>query len=699
MKHLALFLFLITVLSNCEQSEPEQVKAKNSYINQIVTKKTGSTQKVGEIEFSTPYSWLKDNNNPEVIDWLAQQEAQTEQYFSTLTSNLSIDENAPIGISHTLQHAYKYYYVEKQFRQNSWAIKQYDTLDENTTALIKNLPDDLVSISQLELDPEGRFVAFEVENSNKHYQWFLYDLINDDYSHHQPTVTFNKTNLIWLERQRIIATSNTSLNYHNLLKSDNFDYPLFQLEDYLQPPENNNKDDNKANIAAKASASTSYINAIQSFDKNFLLVEVKNPENKSVQYWMHDFSKPQKKFTSLLKGGNSNFKYLANIENTFYFQTDLAAPRGRIISIDLEKPQRRYWKEIIAQSSSVLVSAKLINHKWLLEYKNNTQSSLSYSKLNGTGSSSITLDSLTKLAYPLKQTESDKLLLTLETIFTPARPASLNFQTLSIEPIEFSDVHKAKVPSREVAFYRSEDGSRIPISLLQQSKSIQNGKNKALLLTNQGFGQAYDYSFSPLVQQWLAEGNLIALAHIRGGGAYGKSWHKSASGKNKQKAIGDLKAAIEWLYDKNYTNNKQLAIWSERHNSPLVAALLNQSPEIVSAVIFDEAYFDLFNSPFNASFAWKNEFEFLETTKSLNTLLSWSPQQNVAEQNYPSILIQKNSSNPAYLANLQSMQTHNKPILLFSLKKLNDGDEALDNLDSAEWDWLVKSLMFLNAET
>src|SRR5262249_18720462 len=72
------------------------------------------------------------------------------------------------------------------------------------------------------------------------------------------------------------------------------------------------------------------------------------------------------KLTPLIDNFDSRNFFLDNVGTTFYFRTDKDAPRGRVVAIDLAKPD--VWKEVIPQARESLETVNIVGDQIIAVY-------------------------------------------------------------------------------------------------------------------------------------------------------------------------------------------------------------------------------------------------------------------------------------------------------------------------------------------
>ncbi|MRX27064.1 prolyl oligopeptidase family serine peptidase [Kangiella sp. HZ709] len=649
---------------------------------------TAESVKYPEIDYSYPlfgktlnnkYQWLEDNDSEATQEWLEIQEQNNLEYFDSKEfQQLKIKLAAKTNVSFPFVAKKNYFYylirLNRVSNKNSWQFSLYNKITHELSNTDLDIPQDK-EIVAMSLSNSGRFVGI-LESQAKNFQWRLFDTFTNSFRSISLPVTSDKTQLSWVDDTQFIFTSNNSI-----LRADVFGVnqkTLFNLEEHLKETE----------LITQWKA----LDATLIFGNTQLFVSSENLSSSEKRFWVINGLGKSAETSAILFSSKAELELVGSSDNNLYFLTDLAASRNRIISIDLNKPQRRYWKEVIAQTSGVLIDARYLGNQWLLLYRDNGQSELFLSKQYGKNKVQIgstppyseihfTKSNLSNVKG--KALLSEKPLLTIEALNQAARPIEIKDNNLT--PIfsngDFSDNFKSNLAdyAHQLSFYRSEDSSRIPISLLAK-ESIAKDK-PVLLIANQGFGMLDDYHYSAFLEAFLAYGGTLAIAHIRSGGTYGKNWHKSATGNKKNKAIEDLLAAQNWLLDKNYTSSGRLAVLGDHYNSSIIAQAINNRESKFSAALLIDGYFNLveYSQTKPLQKTWQDEYGEVSNKNSLDQLLTIDPFSNINNKAYPALFVFSQShlnDNMQYLAKIQNHTKNNLP-LIFSTNHVELLPEAL----------------------
>jgi prolyl oligopeptidase len=234
--------------------------------------------------------------------------------------------------------------------------------------------------------------------------------------------------------------------------------------------------------------------------------------------------------------------------------------------------------------------------------------------------------------------------------------------------LDFSGVEVRRV------FVTSDDGTRVPMSLIARVGTLDAGSAPTLLTAYGGYGLSFKAWFHPSRMLWLERGFVLAVANIRGGGEYGDAWRQAGRLLTKQNCFDDFAACARHLVSAGVTTVDRLAILGGSNGGLLMGAVLTQHPDIARAVVAEVPVLDMLRVELHPNGAYNvAEFGTVVDPEQFAALYSYSPYHHVVDGTpYPAVLLTAGTFDPrvdAYhakkmTARLQSATSSDAPILL-----------------------------------
>lgn len=235
-------------------------------------------------------------------------------------------------------------------------------------------------------------------------------------------------------------------------------------------------------------------------------------------------------------------------------------------------------------------------------------------------------------------------------------------------PVDLSDAEAV----RETAY--SQDGTRVPVTVLRKKGTHLDGDNPTLLTGYGGFGFSLSPALDPLLRIWLDAGGVLAVANLRGGGEFGEAWHQAGRLTLKQNVFDDFAAAMEHLIAVGYTRPGRLAIVGGSNGGLLMGAVLNQHPELCRAVVSAVGIYDMLRAERSANGAYNvPEYGSVADPEQFRALYAYSPYHRVVDATpYPAVLMLTGANDPRVdpmhsrkmTARLQAATSSGRPVLL-----------------------------------
>jgi prolyl oligopeptidase len=336
------------------------------------------------------------------------------------------------------------------------------------------------------------------------------------------------------------------------------------------------------------------------------------------------------------------YDFIGNDGPVLWFRTDLGAPRGRLIAIDTREPARERWREVLAESEATLRGVDVVGGHFVASYLENAHSAVRVFDLSGRLVRDVDLPGLGTAAGFSGEADDPETFYAFTSFTNPGMihrydVASGRSEVFRAPELRFD-------PSRyvtEQVFYRSKDGTRVPMFLTRRKDLARDGSNPALLYGYGGFEVSLTPSFNPARIAWLEMGGIYAVANLRGGGEYGQAWHQAGTKLSKQNVFDDFIAAAEWLETSGWTSRGRVATQGGSNGGLLVAACMVQRPELFGAVVANVGVLDMLRfHRFTIGWAWTSDYGSAEAPSEFEALRAYSPYHNLREGScYPPTLI------------------------------------------------------------
>ncbi len=364
----------------------------------------------------------------------------------------------------------------------------------------------------------------------------------------------------------------------------------------------------------------------------------------------HIFDVREKKIHTIFKDASEdkiNLRSLGARGDSLYYITDYKSESGcRLISVDPMDAEINSWNEIVSEFDCDISRPVIMQDNFLIfrvtEDVRQTFKIFDLSKKLYTA----------KVQKPFLGTNyvfrggregTPIMYYSLLNLYTPLSILKANLETGKSEYFlkPEIDVATEKYETNQV-FYKSKDGTKIPM-LVSHKKGIKlNGKNPTILYAYGALGTpAVDYYQEEMVA-WLDNGGIYANAGIRGGGEYGREWIKAGSGINKQKGIEDYIYAGKWLNENGYSSPKNLVAYGGSLSGVLPAAAIVQTPDLFAAAMIRIPVVDMIRFPkYGYARNWINEFGDPNDPNQIDSILRYSPYHNIdSNKVYPPVIIQ-----------------------------------------------------------
>ncbi|XP_017313811.1 prolyl endopeptidase [Ictalurus punctatus] len=357
-------------------------------------------------------------------------------------------------------------------------------------------------------------------------------------------------------------------------------------------------------------------------------------------------------WVKLVETFEAQYSYVTNEGTVFTFRTNLDAPNYQVINIDLQEPERENWRTLIPQhEKDVLGFVECVNQSFLLvNYVRDVKDTLHlYELSSGRWIRELLLDVGTVAGLSCKKKHTD-FFYKFTSFTTPgiiyhydlskpdAEPTV--FRQVEVKGVQFSDYQTSQV------FYPSKDGTKIPMFLVHARGLQKDGSHPVFLYGYGGFENAIQPYYNTANLLFVRHlGGILAVANIRGGGEYGQTWHKAGTLANKQNCFDDFQCAAEFLIQQGFTTASRIAINGASNGGLLVAACVNQRPELFGCAVAEVGVMDMLKfHKFTIGHAWTTDYGCADNPEQFKWLIKYSPLHNLPSVDsevppFPAILL------------------------------------------------------------
>ncbi|MEK5071000.1 S9 family peptidase [Sporosarcina sp. FSL K6-1508] len=275
--------------------------------------------------------------------------------------------------------------------------------------------------------------------------------------------------------------------------------------------------------------------------------------------------------------------------------------------------------------------------------------------------------------------EATEVLLSFESLLTPKTTYSLNLQTgerlrLQVAPVS-GDYDRSRFHQKQV-WATAEDGVKVPLTLVYLESAFDQGTAPLILSGYGSYGANSDPYFSPYRLPLLEKGIVFVTAQVRGGSEMGRSWYEDGKMRNKRNTFTDFIAAANYLIEEEYTTPSQMAARGGSAGGLLAGAVANMAGELFQVIVPEVPFVDVVTT-------------MLDTTIPLTTLewdewgdprdqgdyfymKSYSPYDNVEAKDYPHMYVTTGLNDPRvgywepakWVARLRELKTDDHVLVL-----------------------------------
>ena len=631
-----------------EMAESMQLPVEHATEKHIVYPESARGDQVDDyhgVKVADPYRWLEDLDSRQTRDWVEAQNRVTTAYLGAIPERQAIRKRLTElwnyeRYSVPAQLGGRYFFTRNNGLQNQGVLYRVDTLagephlvlDPNTLS-----QDGTIAVTGWNISENGKLLAYGLSSGGSDWQeWRVRDVetgrdLPDTlkwvkfseaaWTHDHQGFFYSRYDEPREGRPLEEANFYQKLYYHRLGTPQSADELVYQRPDKKE-----------MGFIAKVTQ-----------DGRYLVIHAWKGTETENGIFYKDLAQPGSRVVELLGGFDAAYTFIANAGPVFWFHTDLAAPRGRVVAIDLRDPAREKWRELIPQGADTLQGATCLNDSFVALYLKDAHAQVRQFDLAGKPLREVELPGLGSAEGFSGRCKDRETFFSFSSFTAPGTIYRYDLETGKTAVFRRPEVKgfdSSQFETRQV-FYPSKDGTRVPMFITYKKGLKLDGSNPTYLYGYGGFGASVLPAFSPTHVVWMEHGGVYAVANLRGGGEYGEDWHQAGSKLKKQNVFDDFIAASEWLIGNGYTSRQKLAIAGYSNGGLLTAACMVQRPDLYGAVIVGVGVLDMLRfHKFTIGWGWISDYGSPDDPEEFKVLYAYSPYHNLKPGTaYPPTLI------------------------------------------------------------
>jgi len=591
-------------------------------------------------KIADPYRWLEDDHSDETKSWVTSQNDVSFGYLDGIPFRDDVKNRLEKlwnfeRYSTPFKEGDKYYYFKNDGLQNQSVLYSISDLNDSPEVILdpnKFSEDGTSSLGGMSFNKEGNLLAYMISEGGS--DWRKAKVLD------LTTMKLLKDELNWIkfsglswykdgffysrypasneEDKLSAANENHSLYYHKLGTSQDEDELIYADPEHPQ---------------RNAYAGTTE-------DERFLIVNVSESTSGNA-FMVKDLTQPNSQLKTIVGRYEDDFDYELNEGNDIYVRTNYKAPNQRLVKIDFNNPEEANWVDVIKEEKEPLRNISVAGGKLFASYLKNASSLIKVFDINGTFLKNLELPTIGSAGGVSGKKESTEAFYAFTSFTYPTTVFQLNTETLESEVFKKPDIDfDIENYTTEQLWYTSKDGTKVPMFVTHKKGLKRDGENPTLLYGYGGFNIPVTPSFSVARLPLLENGGIYVVANLRGGGEFGKEWHKAGTLGQKQNVFDDFHAAAEHLIAEGYTSSKKLAIEGGSNGGLLVGACMTQRPDLYAVAFPRVGVLDMLRyHEFTIGRAWAVDYGRSDRPDDFKYLIKYSPLHNVKETAYPATLV------------------------------------------------------------
>ncbi len=426
-----------------------------------------------------------------------------------------------------------------------------------------------------------------------------------------------------------------------------------------------------------------YMSVRRSRSERYLFIDLQSTNQSEWRY--ADARDAQLRFKAVLAREPDHEYHVEHLGSNFIIRTNWKAPNFRIVRAPIaHSADKRRWRDVVPTQTDTLVEDYEVSDRFVaVGERSGGLRRIRVRSWDGRQ------DGLVRSAEPastmtLVQTpgiRSPALRYVYTSLTTPRTTYDYDLRS-GRKVVRKADTvpggFKAADYATEYLHATARDGKQVPVTVAYRKGTRLDGSAP---LYQYGYG-SYGYSTDPEFERdWISlldRGFVVAIAHVRGGQELGREWFEDGRLLHKRNTFTDFIDVTDYLVQHGYGARDKVFADGRSAGGLLMGAIANMAPQTYRGIVTYVPFVDAVTTMLDETIPLtSNEFDQWGNPKEkvyYDYMLSYSPYDNVAAQDYPAMLVftslydsQVQYYEPAkWVARLRAMKTDHNP-LVFSI--------------------------------
>ncbi|MFN5309118.1 MAG: S9 family peptidase [Candidatus Kapaibacterium sp.] len=589
------------------------------------------------ITITDDYFWLRERENPEVLDHLHAENAYTQQVMAhtqELQEELYKEMRAKIKETDMTfpdkMGDYYYYSRTEEGQQYPIYCRHYENGEEEIILDVNQLAAEhaYFSLGTLKLSPCQTFLAYSYDvDGSEYYRISVKNVQSGEIVGH--TITDTHGTAEWL--------SDSSGFIYTRLDEQFRPYKVF-YHDIMQPQQ-------KDSLLFHDKDDAFFIDIHKSKDGKYIFVQMAS--STTSEAWFVSSQAPLGELQCIEPRNHGREYYADSKDDTLFIMTNDNAKNFKIMQTTIENPSINSWQEIWAHNENQRLQwIELFDKKMVICYRRGGLQRLYITDYSFHNGMEIPMPEQTFSLSGGRNFQPDAAFYRFNytSPITPASVIDISFDDYTLHTRKTTEVqgYSPEQYCVESHTVMAADGTEIPLTILMKKDFVRDGSHPCLLYGYGSYGISMPDRFSSNIFSLLDRGFCYALAHIRGGGEHGEKWHDQGKMLEKINTFTDFIACGDYLTKNLFTQTQKMVIEGGSAGGLLMGAVTNLRPDLCKAVIAHVPFVDVINTMLDPTLPltvteyeeWGNPNE----KQYFDYMMSYSPYDNVTEKEYPNIL-------------------------------------------------------------